>query len=171
MRHLATFRFFCSHYAFELFDSSLECDFQRDTPSQEQYDRGWYRTGKAMLYSTVGHLNDHRIDVYIANEHSIPPQVDRVLANNFEFPSGEMIIYRVDTAEMVQIPAGNYAVYCRQFNLGVDNWGEDLDDEQFFRRDDLERYELVIVPGDVKYEGVIYGPPTLDKFLARRQTS
>src|SRR3954449_12712920 len=100
MRHVARIRFFCSHNCFEVFDADYEpwgqpSEMDGLTPEGErqQLSRGFYRRGESVIYRTVAHGNDHRIDVYVATEHTVPSGVDRVLAQNINLPSGKLTIF------------------------------------------------------------------------------
>ncbi|HWE94297.1 MAG TPA: hypothetical protein VG269_10060, partial [Tepidisphaeraceae bacterium] len=170
MELLASFRFFCSHNSFDVSDASVE---PWNEPSEldgltldertARLTRGWYRQGRSICFRTLVQSYDNRIDVFRATSHSLPRLADRVLAVNIGLPSGTLMIFGLDHGEQVSVGVGNYVLYCRAFNLGVEPPPEEppLDDREFLLRDDLERFELVLVPGSVNQEGVIYGPQTL----------
>ena len=176
MHHVARFRFFCSHNSFDVFDSSIEpwkevSEFLTLPRDQrvEQLKRGWYRNRNAIVYRTLADGNDHRIDIFTADQHVVPPDADRVMAHNIDVPSGRVTVFSLDSGETVDIGTGKFILYLRAYNLGRELGFENdtLSEEEFLRRDDLERYELVFVPGNIKEEGVIFGPPTLEPFYSR----
>ncbi|HEY2585030.1 MAG TPA: hypothetical protein VGI81_04605 [Tepidisphaeraceae bacterium] len=179
MEQLAKLRFFCSHNCFEVFDSGVEPwgePTEKDGLSSEEVgtllDRGWYRGGGgSIVYRTVAHSNDHRIDVFRAPEAHIHEDADRVMVHNLSLPSGKLVIFGLDTGEQVNVGAGEYVLQCRAYHIGVDMPFDNefrRDDAAFLTRDDLERYELILTPGRTEREGVVFGPATLDSFYARR---
>ena len=166
----AKFQFFCSHYHFDLFDSLVEWwNEPVDTPPKEEFERGSFRGGKVLVFRTLADLNNHRFDVFTADKHVVPEGVDRVMAYNIDVPSGKITVFSLDEGQTVEIGQGKYVVYCRAFNIARElSRNENLTDEQFLQRDDLERYELVFVPGAITQEGVVFGPRTLEPFYDRR---
>jgi hypothetical protein len=125
--------------------------------------RGWYRRGRCLAYRTLADGNDHRIDVYRASEIRINEDADRVMLHNLSVPSGTLTIFGLDVGEHVVVGAGDYVVQCRAYHLGVEMpYDQHLeDDAAFLAHDELERYELILVPGRTEREGVVFGPPTL----------
>src|SRR5436305_14936014 len=98
MRRLKSFRFFCSHYCFQVFDSKeepwgqpSEIDGLESDEATARIMRGWTRSGESIRYHTMSHGNDHRIDVYLAKTHTMPHDADRVLAHNLSLPSGTLM--------------------------------------------------------------------------------
>jgi hypothetical protein len=179
MEHLATLRFFCSHNCFQVFDSGsepwgepTELDGRSPDESTELLDRGWYRGGHgSIVYRTVAHGNDHRIDVCRAPKTQINEDADRVMVHNLSLPSGTLVIFGLDVGERIHISPGEYVVQCRAYNLGVElPFDHCEDDRVFLNRADLERYELILTRGAAEREGVVYGPPTLTPFYERRSS-
>ncbi len=170
MKLLASFRFSCSHNAFDVSDAGVEPwrePSELDGLPLEAHlrflQRGWYKRGRSICFRTLVQSYDNRIDVLRSASHSVPPEADRVLAFNISLPSGTLMVLGLDHVEHVSVGAGDHTLYCRAFNLGVEPPPEAplLDDGQFLRRNDLERFELVLVPGSVNQEGVIHGSHTL----------
>ncbi|HUO08772.1 MAG TPA: hypothetical protein VM008_10760 [Phycisphaerae bacterium] len=169
MKNIAQFRFFCSHNAFDLYDAQndpLDLPVDINFPTSKQLQLGWYRRGDSICYRTVSWSNDHRIDITTSKSAPKLDKADRLLAHNLSFPTGQLTIFALDTGKSVSIKPGDYTVYCREFNLGLYTM-ERLLDRDFLARNDLERYQLILVPGSVKNQGVIAGPPTLEPFQKR----
>ncbi len=177
MDRIATIRFFCSHNCFQVFDATLEpwdelseLGGLSSSAITAKLLRGWYRAGRSLVYRTVADGNDHRIDVYHSPAEPLAsPLADRVLVHNLLLPSGRLTIFGLDYGETISVAAGAYIIYCRAFNLGIEApLGEArLPDDEFILREDLERYELVLVPGYTDREGVLCGPDTLEAFSSR----
>lgn len=74
-------------------------------------------------------------------------------------PTGHLCIHDHPEASM-ELRPGEYGLFLRAFNLGAES-DVDLPDDVFLAREDLERYELFVVPGASPSEGVIAGKPTL----------
>lgn len=175
MRRIAQLRFFCSQNSFLVFDASREpsnqsADLKKlSSPRNAAQSRGWIRIGDAIAFQTVARGNDHRIDIWRTPQLDVPKDADRVIQLNLSLPSGDLRIFSLDYGEIVELAAGDYILQCRAYNLGRE-LPEDAppeDDAAFLKRDDLERYELVLAPGKAQEEGVISGPPTLEPFYAR----
>lgn len=170
MRRIAQLRFYCSQNSFLVYDASRKpsdsaADIKKlSNPQGASKSPGWFRIGDAVVFQTVARGNDHRIDVWRTPELDAPKDADRVIQLNFALPSGDLRIFSLDYGEIVELAAGDYILQCRAYNLGRE-LPEDAppeDDAAFLKRDDLERYELVLAPGKAQQEGVISGPPTLD---------
>ena len=176
MRRIAQLRFFCGQNSFLVFDASREPPNQStdlkqlSSPRNASKSPGWLRIGDAIAFQTVARGNDHRIDVWRTPELDLAKDADRVIQLNFSLPSGDLRIFSLDYGEIVELAASDYILQCRAYNLGRE-LPEDAppeDDAAFLKRDDLERYELVLAPGKAQQEGVIFGPPTLEPFFARK---
>jgi len=170
MEHLATFQFFASHNAFDVYDSAdepwnepSECDGLAAPEQTKILQRGWYRRGRSIVYRTLVDSYVNRIDFYRSAVAPGRDEAERVLVHNLSVPSGAVTIFSLDSGETVNIGAGDYSVYCRAFNLGVDLELEeiDADPQAYFTRTDMERFELIFVPGRVEVEGLIHGRATL----------
>jgi hypothetical protein len=101
------FRFFCSHYSFDVFDSLVELlreasEIHRVLRERRGDQRGWYRTRNMLMHCTLADLNDHRFDIYTADHHTMPPDADRVLAHNIDVPSGKVTVFSLDWGESTQ---------------------------------------------------------------------
>lgn len=173
MRRIAQLRFFCSQNSFLVFDASREppnqaAEYKKlgNAVKDTSKSPGWFRIGNAISFQTVARGNDHRIDVWRTPELDVPKDADRVIQLNLALPSGDLRIFSLDYGEIVELAAGDYILQCRAYNLGRE-LPEDAppeDDAAFLKRDDLERYELVLAPGKAQEEGAISGPPTLEPF-------
>jgi hypothetical protein len=55
-----------------------------------------------------------------------------------------------------KVPPGDYKIYCRAYNLGKEGAAmSDLPDDEFFKHEEWERYELILVPGEANREGLL----------------
>jgi hypothetical protein len=171
-QRLATFRFFCSHNSFEVFDSDSKpwedrWDELHGLSSEEKTAkllRGWYRRSSSIVYRTVAQGNDHRIDIYWESKLTVNEDADRVLFHNISLPSGKLRIFGLDCGETITLKPGEYVIQCRAFNLDIElPYDQSISDDEFLRRDDLERYELILSPGTSEREGLILGFPSLDR--------
>jgi hypothetical protein len=124
---------------------------------------GWARTDAVVYYFTVGQLWDFRLDVFRDEEPPGLENADRVLSHTIRLPTGVLTVGNpVADHNLVtlSLEPGEYSLFLRAFNLGVES-EEQLTDEEVFSRADLERYELFVVPGAAATEGVILGRSTL----------
>ena len=178
MERLTSFRFFCSHNCFEVFDGDAKpwedwwSELHGLTSEEKTIKllRGWYRKSSSIVYRTVGQAYDHRIDVYRDSRLSVKEDADRVLLHNISFPSGKMTVFGLDYGETIALKPGDYVIQCRAFNLGVElPYDQSVPDDEFLKRDDLERYELILTPGTNKREGLISGVASLDQIEPRNQ--
>ncbi len=161
-RKLSTVRVFADNFQFYIYDPSKDPFEPMPALEEPESRRGWTRNDNSIWYFTVGELNDHRVDIYLADAYEECPSAERLLVHNLSVKKA-LAVYDHEEESTVEVPSGDYAVYLRAFNLGVEEEGEDEDveDDAFLLRDDLERYEIVLVPGSVETEGVIAGKPTL----------
>ena len=160
---LRRMRLLASHCQFYAFDAS--CDPVDPLPdvTEEASRRGWARTPFAIHYFTLAQLWDVRLDIFRASE---PPGLDdaaRMLCHSLQLPTGQLRVGNPiadDNVASVDLPPGEYSLFLRAFNLDVEA-GEELDDDAFLERSDLERYELFVVPGPAASDGVVLGRPYL----------
>jgi len=89
-----------------------------------------------------------------------PPKAtacDRQFNFNMSIPSGELNVtsLNVDSPNVVSVPPGDYVIYVRSFNLGVDEMttGElskdnpkRMSNAERFARHDFEHHHIVLVP-------------------------
>jgi hypothetical protein len=171
MERLASYCFFASHNSFDVFDAEItlweepsELDGLANAEQLARLERGWYRRGRAICYRTLVDSYVNRIDVYRAAEPPAADGADRVLAHDLSLPSGVLTIFSLDYGETIAVGPGDYTVYCRAFNLGEDLALDELEMEsdEYLKRLDLERFELILVPGYRGHAGVVYGPPKLE---------
>ncbi|MDR2440108.1 MAG: hypothetical protein LBE12_12170 [Planctomycetaceae bacterium] len=164
MKHVARFRLFADNYQFyinapNLITNPLEVFGAVISMTPADFERGWVKTNSTITLFTVEDCNDHRIDVFVGEEYDGHGNAQRVLVHSLNLSRGILLIFcGTDAFETkIQVPAGCYSVYTRVFNIGkgTDNFIED--DQQFLARDDIERYEIVLVPGSTEKEGVIFG--------------
>ena len=160
IRTLCTVRLFADNHQFYVYDTSKDPFEPMPDIGDLESRRGWTRNENSIWYFTVGEFNDHRLDIYLAAVYEDISGVERLLAHNLTIESGSFAVYDHEEEGSVEVPAGNYTVYLRAYHLGEESEDE-LEDEEILQRDDLERYEIVLVPGTVEAEGVIAGNPHL----------
>jgi len=154
-------RLLASHCQFYAFDASCNPVDPLPDVTEEASRRGWARTPFAIHYFTLGQLWDVRLDIFRASEPPGLGDAARVLGHALHLPTGRLRVGNPiadNNVASVDLPPGEYALYLRAFNLEVEA-GEELDDEAFLERSDLERYELFIVSAPAPTEGVILGSP------------
>jgi hypothetical protein len=164
MKHIARFRLFADNYQFyinapNLITNPLEIFGAVMSMTSADSERGWVRTDSTITLFTVEDCNDHRIDVFIGKEYDGHGNAQRVLVHSINLSRGKLLIFcgTDDFETEIQVPPGVYSIYTRVFNIGkgTDDFIED--DQQFLERDDIERYEIVLIPGRTEKEGVIFG--------------
>ena len=165
MKRVATFRLFADNYQFYIVDpdrsgsaSSMFGAVMQLT--QADSERSWTRTDPSITIFTFEDCNDHRVDIFVGKEYDGHGDAQRVFVFPLRLSKGQMDITdgMGPTENRIQVPSGEYAVYVRSFNLGkgIEDFIEK--NEDFLARDDMERYEIVLVPGKPDQEGVIFGP-------------
>lgn len=157
---------FCSHNSFDVYDDSLNplhdgslYDRPADkTEWSRQLDRGYYCRGHAICFRT-GLDTTLRFDFCVSD---IPPPkgtADRIIALPLDLPTGMLTIWALDEGRYVAVSPGLYGLYLRAFNTGVED-DNAPDDDDVTARDDLEWYELTLVPGPLERTGILEGPRT-----------
>ncbi|MDR0609728.1 MAG: hypothetical protein LBG58_06430 [Planctomycetaceae bacterium] len=164
MKHVARFRLFADNYQFYINATNLVTSPQEIfgavmNMTEADSERGWVRTNSTITLFTVEDCNDHRIDVFIGKEYDGHGNAQRVLVHSLNLSRGKLHIFcgTDDFNTEIQVPSGVYSIYTRVFNIGkgTDDFIED--DQQFLAHDDIERYEIVLIPGSIEKEGVIFG--------------
>jgi hypothetical protein len=152
----ARLRVFADHYQFLLFDPATD-PFLPPLPEIDEVTsrRGWTRTEHALWIYTRAHYNDHRIDVSLADQYQPDPMSARQTVHNLALPDGSLALFEHPAHVRFRVPPGAYRVYCRAYNLGGEdpNGMSDLSDDELFRHDEWERYEIILVPGSADREG------------------
>jgi hypothetical protein len=157
-----TLALLADHNQFHAHDSSVKDDTLPEF-SDDAGRRGWTRTDKTIYYFTVGQLWRVRLDLYRGEGPPPLDEAERVLGHTIRLPTGNLVVGNSIAAKNVitlSLKPGNYSLFLRAFNLGVES-DEHLDNPSFLARSDLERYELFVVDGATSAEGVIFGKPSL----------
>jgi hypothetical protein len=148
---------FADHYQFYIYDSTEDYwkslgDWPDGTSS-----RGYMSSERAVGIGTVADLNNHWLEVYLSNIAPDLEECARALAFNFSITSGILSILGLADEEesKINIENGDYVLYILAYNLGVDC--REMDDEKIEQMTDIERYQIVLVPGRTENEGVIKG--------------
>jgi len=168
MQQIAKFRIFASDYQFYI------CDPDRATNESEMFgavmnltqadhERGWTRTSSTITCFTIEDRNNHRIDIFVGKEYDGHNDATRVLCQTLNLSKGRLDIFCGPFPDEVEIhvPPGDYSIYVRGFNFGVGTEKRIENNEEFLARSDMERYEIVLVPGKAAKEGIVFGPEKL----------
>ena len=81
----------------------------------------------------------------------------RQTVHNLRLPTGTMALFEHPDHVKFKVPPGDYMIYCRAYHLGEE--GDkmlDMPDDEFFRHDEWERYDLILVPGVAGREGELF---------------
>jgi hypothetical protein len=143
------------HAQFYVHDSSVNPFEPFPTITDRESRLGWTRNDNSIWYSTAGQLWSYRLDIFVAAHPPLPGDSERMLAHNLDLPTGNLVVHEQPGCSIFLRP-GSYSIYLRAYNLGCET-DEELPDPEFLAREDLERYELFIVPGVTQNEGVISG--------------
>lgn len=158
MRKVGERRVFADHYHFYLYDSDVEpCD---DMPDWDDtaLDRGYIANPRVIHVGTRAHLNDHWLEIWLAEAKPATGDADRVFSRSVEVSSGKLAVAGPMDPDQeileIAVDPGVYSVQVEAFNLGVDAYSlgelDDADvepsDEDIAARADIERYRVVIVP-------------------------
>ena len=154
-----TARIVADHAQFYVYDSSLNPFEPFPTITERECRLGWTRNDNSIWYFTASQLWSHRLDIFVAPDPPAPGDSERMLAHNLDLPTGNLEVHEQPGCSIFLRP-GAYAIYLRAYNLGRQT-DEELPDSAFLARDDLERYELFVVPGVTQTEGVISGKELL----------
>ena len=164
-------RVFASHYQFVLCADASRILSDEENWTQTKVDRG-YAGGEAfVLFGTEADLNDHWIELRLADVAPSADHWQRITCAPFTTESGTAHVMSVIDAEPVfsaRVPPGDYAAYCACQNLGIDQLSlgeldaadaEPLDDAAFAVRTDLEHYTIFLVPGRPTQTGRLHDEP------------
>jgi len=147
MNRISSFRIFADHYQFWVCESEADPFDPLPDFTDESVKRGWSRTEYSICFSTQAHLNDHRLDIIQCETMPELNVAERITVHPLVVQSGITIF---DIEEIYQLPLtpGTYSLILAAYNLGKeqDHNEDELEDEEFFKRLDWERYELYICP-------------------------
>lgn len=148
MQRLLQHRVFADHYQFYIFDSNRSA-YDTLTPWDNGAVEKGYSVGKSTLgIFTVGHMNDHRVDIFMVDNVPDKGASERFHILEMDLPSGKMKItspaYLESDEPIVEVAPGRYRVFVRAHNLGHESEDE-LPDEEHLSRLDLERYEIFLM--------------------------
>ena len=146
MKHLSTIRIFADHYQFWIYDETENPFEPLPDYTEQTTESGWARNDHSIIILTRAHLNDHRLDVFRAEGIPELDSYDRATIHHLEIKSGDLVIYGGAEALKIQLVPDIYSIVVATFNLGNEPAFDDdmLDDEEFFKRLDWERYEIYI---------------------------
>ncbi len=145
-----------THYQFHLFDGNLDISERLPAWNPENTRIGYISNGRAIYISTVADFNRHWIECYLSDTSPDLTDCERALAFNLIVTSDRVEVCTTYHDEIpLDIPPGHYIVYILAYSLGREE--EQLEDDELEQRMDLERYKVVLTPGETKHEGVIKG--------------
>ena len=161
MQIFAATRIFASNYQLAICDDIMAFT-EESNWGEGDSDRGFAGNDRFRMVSTEADLNDHWVEVVIADE---PPNLEpwqRVTCVSLSCNTGQIHIMSVVDNEppiTLNLPKGDYSVFVAGCNIGIDqlSLGEDneLTDEQLSARKDLEWYRIFIVLGKPVRQGRI----------------
>lgn len=159
MQILGAARIFASHYQLVICDDPGAFS-EASNWGRGDVERGFAGNEHFWMVGTEADLNDHWVEVAIANEPPAPELWQRITCVGLRCSTGQIHVMSVidDTPPLtLSLPQGEYSVFVADCNFGVDqlSLGEDrvLTDEQLAQRQDLEWYRIVIVPGKPLQQG------------------
>ena len=162
MQPLGQFRVFAGHYQFILSDA--EADPLEDVPQWDDKEaartkaKGYVASDSAAFINSRAHLNDIVVRVFMSDQRPKATACDRQFNFNMSLPSGELHVTSLDgldSPNVVSVPPGEYAIYVRSFNLGVDEMStgelskenpKRMSDAKRLARHDFEHHQIVLVP-------------------------
>lgn len=151
---VTTERLFADHYQFYLYDDGY-AHFEDPLLNWETGSRaahGYLVSQRAIYVSTVSHLNSHRLRIFVGE--SPTNDYERVFRVKLNLQSGVLVISAPANSEeddvKVELSPGIYQVVVCSSAIGKDELDvlpdaeEQLNDEEFFLRDDIEYYDVFI---------------------------
>lgn len=160
---LATTRLLADHGQFFAYDASVDPYESFPAITEDTTRRGWARTDRAIYYVTAGQLWDFRLDLFRGTRAPHLDDADRVVGHTLHLSTGTLAVGNPvadGNVTTIALAPGPHSLFLRAFHLGVEADAY-VEDEEFLRRSDLERYELFVVPGRLAEEGVLLGRQTL----------
>lgn len=161
MQIVAATRIFASHYQLVICDDIMAFT-EESNWGKGDYERGFAGNSRFRMVGTEADLNDHWVEVAIADE---PPNLEhwqRITCVGLSCNTGRIYVMSVIDYEppiSVDLPKGDYSVFVAGCNIGIDqlSLGEDTDltDEQIAVRKDLEWYRIFLVSGKPVQQGRI----------------
>jgi|GEM_PF-7047720 len=149
-----TVRLFCEFYQFYLYDSEYDhgSDERLAWTDENRQEHGYLSTERAIYVSTVADLNDHRVRVYIDEKRNA--EYERVFSRKISIDSGVLVLsgvgYEEEERSAITLSAGLYSVEICGNAIGKDaltfdpKAEEEEDDEQFFKHDEYEHYDIFL---------------------------
>jgi hypothetical protein len=144
----ARLRVFADNCQFLIYDFASDPFKLFPEMNEQTSKRGWTRNEHALWFFTGAHDNAHRIDVRLAAHPETDPAAMRQTVHNLRLPTGTLALFEHPNHVEFRVPPGDYKIYCRAYNLGKEGAAmSDLPDDEFFKHEEWERYELILVPG------------------------
>ncbi len=154
MKLRATDRVFADHYQFYLHDSGYDhfSDPKLEWKEENRQEHGYLATDKAIYVSTVAHLNDHRVRIYLGGlpeEHSY----ERTFVREVHVESGRLVLSALannpDENVVIDLEPGVYCVSVCGNAIGKDQYsfepdGDFIEDEDYLANDAFEHYDIYI---------------------------
>ena len=145
-------RIFADHYQFYVFDSETD-PYDIDEEWSDEILKKGYLQGKSSIHIvTVGDYNDHAVTIHKGRPSAELPEGGHDAITEITIKSGKVKLsspaYGSEEEPEFNIGSGEFEVIIRSLNSGSEDPDsvEDLEDNDFFKLEHLERYELYFEP-------------------------
>ncbi|WP_282109626.1 hypothetical protein [Shewanella algicola] len=145
-------RIFVDHYQFYVFDSDTD-PYEVDEEWSDDVLKKGYLQGKSSIHVvTVGDYNDHAVTIHKGSPSEVLPEGGHDAITEITINSGKVKLsspaYGHNDEPEFNIGSGVYKLTIRSLNSGKEDPDavEDLEDQEFFKLEHLERYELYFEP-------------------------
>ncbi|MCC9608683.1 hypothetical protein LOC68_09040 [Blastopirellula sp. JC732] len=129
------------------FDLFEELEDQADlSPDDDDVQRGGRALDRQLIeFYVLDEPLSIRCDLWVNREPEVSQPRELVFRSKLEVAIGRIEIWSADEIYQYEVPNGKYdaSIYVVERGKICD---DDLTDREFFRRDDLERYEIVLKP-------------------------
>jgi hypothetical protein len=150
----ARLRIFADNYQFLVYDFASNPFEPRPHIDEQTSKQGYTGNKHALWIFTRAHNNVHRLDVRLSARYVPDPGAMRQTVCNLRLPTGTLALFEHPDHVKFRVPPGDYMIYCRAYHLGKEGAAMfEKPDDEFFKHDEWERYELIIVPGVAGREG------------------
>lgn len=144
-------RIFADHYQFYVFDSDTDPYAVDEQWSDEVLKKGYLQGKNSIHVVTIGDFNDHAVTIHKGASSEVLPEGGHDVITEITINSGKVRLsspaYDRDDEPEFNIGAGVYKLTIRCLNSGKeDPDAVDLEDQEFFKLEHLERYELYFDP-------------------------
>lgn len=145
-------RIFADHYQFYVFDSDSDPYAVDEEWSDEVLKKGYLQGKNSIHVVTIGDYNDHAVAIHNGAPSEALPEGGHDAIAEITINSGKVKLsspsYGRDNEPEFTIGVGVYKLTIRSLNSGKEDpyAVENLEDQEFFKLEHLERYELYFEP-------------------------